>query len=495
MEHTTAARIPLVNEFDPSGVSPAPRTTDELQQLLPPKKPAQVNGKFYVRLVSGVFQNLRRIVSAPLLLAFFGMVWVQWGDHPAVLFSFAERRIFLFGNSLGWHDLHILSGLLIASATLLFFTAVAYGRVWCGFACPQSVWTWLFIRIEQLIEGDARKLKKMDEKGLTAVQYLRRGLKHLAWLAVGLVTAITFAGYFMPIRELLADMASFDLLSVAWGWTIIMALLTYTNAGLVREKICTHACPYSRFQSVMFDSDTRTVSYDVLRGEPRSRHQKQQKSCGTASGNQNSNERQGDCVDCSLCVQVCPVGIDIRNGLQLPCIDCGACIDACDGVMEKLGKAKGLIRFASDNELLGKPRRLIRPRLLGYGAVMTLAFSGVAWGFANSTELLAEVHRSRGQLYVQRADDTWCNDFEIKLESFVKGSQQVNLTVTSHSGTAFELLGPVPVDLNDAQGKWQSYRVCSLTDRVTPDMLVFDFKMDGVQQQREAKFIVPMSAR
>ncbi|WP_221796643.1 cytochrome c oxidase accessory protein CcoG [Oceanobacter mangrovi] len=491
MENTRTARIPLVNEDTPARLSEA-LTSETLSSMLPPKKNYQVNGKFYVRLVSGLYQNLRRLVSVPLLLLFFATVWIPWGDHPAVLFSFAERRIFLFGLTLSWYDLPLLAGLLIAGAALLFFAAVAYGRVWCGFACPQSVWTWLFIRIEQLVEGDARKLKKMDEQGLTAVQWLRRGFKHLAWLAVGLVTAVTFAGYFMPMPELLVDMASFDFLSLAWAWTIIMGLLTYANAGLVREKICTHACPYARFQSVMFDADTRTVSYDIARGEPRSRHQAraQQSGCGS-SGEKGDAKAQGDCVDCSLCVQVCPVGIDIRNGLQLPCIDCGACIDACDGVMKKLGKATGLIRFASENQLLGKSSPFIRPKLLSYGAVMAVCVGAVLWGFLQSTELLAEVHRSRGQLYVQRPDDRWCNDFEIKLESFVAGSQLVNISVSSQSGAAFELMGPEQLDLHQNQGHWQNFRVCSSSEQARPDMLVFNFNMDGIQQQREAKFIVP----
>ncbi|MGB1092110.1 MAG: hypothetical protein ACPGYX_08295, partial [Oceanobacter sp.] len=218
-------KIPL-QDLTPETLTPETLTSETLTpetltSLLPPKKNAQVNGKFYVRLIGGLYQHLRRAVSVPLLLAFFGTVWIPWGERPALLFSFADHRIYLFGLNLSWYDLPLLAGLLIAGAVLLFFMAVAWGRVWCGFACPQSVWTWLFIRIEQLIEGDARKLKKMDEQGLTAIQAVRRSIKHLAWLVVGLATAITFSGYFMPIRELLSELGQWNFASLAWGWVSI----------------------------------------------------------------------------------------------------------------------------------------------------------------------------------------------------------------------------------------------------------------------------------
>ena len=486
-------------------------TLDALQQRLPPRKPAQVNGKFYVRLVSGVFQNLRRLVSWPLMLAFFGVTWLQWNGQPLVLFSFAERRILLFGLNLSWYDLPLLAGLLIGGAALLFFAAVAMGRVWCGFACPQSVWTWWFIRIEQLIEGDARKLRRMDEQGLTALQWARRGLKHLIWLLVGLATAVTFTGYFVPIRELVAELAQLDFLTASWAWVTIMGLLTWANAGLVREKICIHACPYSRFQSVMFDADTRTVSYDIARGEPRGKAERSGQAAelsgqtverrgqtaelsrsgchsGSSTGNQPS---AGDCVDCSLCVQVCPVGIDIRNGLQLACIDCGACIDACDGVMAKLGSAKGLIRFASEHELLGKPSPWVRPRLLTYAAVVGITAVALGWGFSHTHQLLVEVSRERGPLYVERADNTVCNDFEIKLEGFVDQPQPVDIQVrglTAASG-AFELLGPNPVDLREAQGQRQNFRVCATGEQQTTDMLELVFRMGDITETRQVRFI------
>ncbi|MFK4752585.1 cytochrome c oxidase accessory protein CcoG [Oceanobacter antarcticus] len=445
-------------------------------------KMAQVNGKFYVRLMAGHYQNLRRWLSWPLMAAFFLVVWLPWDGHPAVLFSSQERRIFLFGLNLSWHDLPLLSGMLIAAAALLFFTAVAWGRVWCGFACPQSVWTWLFIRIEHLIEGDARVVRKRESRGLSVTDWLRRGVKHGVWMVVALATAATFSGYFVPVRELTAELVLLEFGSGVWLWVIIMAALTYANAGLVREKICLHACPYSRFQSVMFDLDTRTVSYDVARGEPRISARRQ-----SSSG--------GDCVDCSLCVQVCPTGIDIRDGLQAACIDCGACIDACDGVMTRLERPPGLIRFASERQLQGQSSPLFRGRLLGYGAIALMAVGAVIWGFTQTTAMVVEVRRDRTELFSIRPDDTVCNDYRLKVEGFVPGQTLVQVIVRELVAVGadegqFELLGPEGIDLAQSQASWQNYRVCALNPAQGKTRLQFEFRLGKHISTRNSTFLV-----
>lgn len=442
------------------------------------KKPfAQVNGKFYVRLTKGYYQNLRRLVSWPLLALYFAVVWLQWDGMPMVLFSFAERRIVLFGQLLSWHDLPLLAGLLITGATALFFVAVAWGRVWCGFACPQSIWTWLFIRIEQFTEGSARAQQKADENGRTAQQWLRRISKHLLWLLLALATAITFTGYFVPVRDIAGDLMRLDIASSEWLWISIMAFLTYANAGLVREKICLHACPYSRFQSVMFDADTRTVSYDAGRGEPRAHLR-------------NSDCNSGDCVDCRLCVQVCPTGIDIRNGLQAACIDCGACIDACDGVMEKLQRAKGLIRFASEHQLQKLQSPLLRPRLLGYGAVILLAVTLLGFAFSQTTKLLIEVQRSRGALFSELPDGRYCNDYRIKVESFVPRLQHIDVAVRAAGSTTarYELQGPTPLDVPSTQASWQNFRVCAEAAGERRQAIEFVFHYDGGEVSKGSTF-------
>ncbi|WP_323844252.1 cytochrome c oxidase accessory protein CcoG [Microbulbifer magnicolonia] len=444
-----------------------------VQDFTPPP-PLAHDGKFHVRLTSGRFQNLRRLTSWPLIALFFGLVWVQFDGQPWLLFSFEQRRIILFGSALSWRDLPLLAGLLIAAACLLFFLAVAWGRVWCGFACPQSIWTWLFIRIEDLVEGSAVKRARQSGEPLAGLRLLRRVTKHLLWMLLALATAATFTGYFVPIREILSDSLQLQLSAAVAGWLAIMAGLTYINAGLVREKICLHACPYARFQSVMFDNDTQTVSYDARRGEPRA---------SLRRGASNS----GDCVDCGLCVQVCPVGIDIRDGLQAACIDCAACIDACDGVMLKLERPKGLIRFASEVQLRGDKGRFLRPRLAGYGAVMLCAFSAVLYGFTGTTDLLVEIRRDRGAMFRQLDAHTVCNVYQVKVEGFSEAHRFIDVSIAGEGH--YDLYGPGRIDLAEESASWLPYRVCTRDPKLPRAVLTFNFDGGSVQTSKQTTFL------
>ncbi|MDF2180632.1 cytochrome c oxidase accessory protein CcoG [Neptuniibacter sp. CAU 1671] len=430
--------------------------------------------KFHVKIVEGKFQNLRRLISWPLIALFFLLVWVQINDQPWLLFSFAQRQIILFGHSLSWHDLPLLAGLMIAGASLLFFLAVAWGRVWCGFACPQSIWTWLFIRIEDWTEGRASERARADTQPLRGERLLRRALKHLLWIALALITTLTFTGYFVPIREIIDDLFHYQASATLVGWIIIMTGLTYANAGLVREKICLHACPYSRFQSVMFDQDTLTVSYDAKRGEPRA-HKRQ------------ADTNSGDCVDCHLCVQVCPTGIDIRNGLQAECIDCGACIDACNTVMDKLSLPRGLIRFASASGLQDQPERVLRPRLISYAVAMVIAFGAVLYGFTETTQLLVEIRRDRGALFTQLDENTICNHYRLKIEGFGLANQKIAVTLKEHP--AFQLYGPPVIDLSENNAVWLPYRVCAENMTLPKSEVLFELKGSAVAVTKKTTFI------
>lgn len=454
---------------------PVAQIPDEQSPIVEEYIPFAREGKFHVRLTTGLFQNLRRLTTWPLIALFFGLVWVQVDGQPWLLFSFSQRSIFLFGHTLSWHDLPLLAGLMIAGACLLFFMAVAWGRVWCGFACPQSIWTWLFIRIEDLTEGRASLRARQEGKALRGLPLMRRLLKHLLWILLATVTALTFTGYFIPIRDILGDASQLELSAGITGWIVIMAGLTYANAGLVREKICLHACPYSRFQGVMFDRDTLTVSYDKARGEPR-------------ANRRNADANSGDCVDCGLCVQVCPTGIDIRDGLQAACIDCGACIDACDGVMKKLDRDTGLIRFASEAQLQKQPSRLLRPRLAGYAAVMACAFGAVLFGFTQTTDLLVEIRRDRGALFVQLDEETYCNNYRVKVEGFADTAALIRVAV---SGLAdYQLFGPAQLDLNEHNSTWLPYRVCTQSPEQPRADLSFQFFAGGIQQaEKHTTFI------
>ena len=404
------------------------------------------NGTIHVRLVSGLFQRLRYIVSAPLVTLFVVMAWVQCDGKQAIQFSLAEHQLRVFAWSLSWNDLPLLAGLLIVAALILFVMAMTIGRAWCGFACPQSIWSWMFIRIEDFTEGNSRK--RARKQPLTFNRIIRKLTKHGLWIIVSAVTAFSFSAYFFPSRELLHGLLTFTLPVDVAGWLLIMLGLTYLNAGYVREKICLHACPYARFQSVMFDRDTYTVSYDVERGEPRNKS----KALGI----------KGDCVDCTLCVQVCPVGIDIRNGLQAACIDCGACIDACDSVMRHLGKPKGLIRFASDNILTASKARFWRPRLFAYSAVTAVCIVIITIGFANKTDLLFNVQRDRNELYVLQADDRLCNSYQLKIESFVHDLDSVEITVNGLNQATVE--GATNLSALSDNAQWQLIKVCTKED-------------------------------
>jgi cytochrome c oxidase accessory protein FixG len=444
---------------------------DVVQDYTPP---LARDGKFHVRLTEGRFQNWRRLTSWPMIALFFGLVWVQFDGQPWLLFSFEQRRINLFGSALSWRDLPLLMGLMIAGASLLFFLAVAWGRVWCGFACPQSIWTWLFIRIEQFTEGRANQRARQEDQPIKGGLLLRRIAKHGLWILLATATAVTFTGYFVPIRDILADAVNLEMSAALWGWIVIMAALTYANAGLVREKICLHACPYSRFQGVMFDRETRSVSYDAGRGEPR-------------ANRRNAGPDSGDCVDCGLCVQVCPTGIDIRDGLQAACIDCAACIDACDNVMETLKRPTGLIRFASEAEFAGEKSRLLRPRLAGYGAVIIAAIGGVLWGFTETTELLVDIRRDRGTLFTQLDEHTVCNNYRVKVEGFVEGLALISVSVQGPG--RFELFGAGTIDLNESDATWLPYRVCGTDIEQPRTSLTFSFNGQQVSASTETTFL------
>jgi cytochrome c oxidase accessory protein FixG len=327
----------------------------------------EVRKKIYPRAVTGPFAAWRWVLVWATQLVFYGGPWLAWNDRQAVLFDIAHRKFYIFGLVFWPQDVIYLTVLLIISALALFlFTAVA-GRLWCGYACPQTVYTEIFLWMERLIEGDRGRRMKLDEGPLTARKLALKAAKHGAWIAIALWTGFTFVGYFTPIRELWGEAVTLSTGPWETFWILFYGFATYGNAGWMREQVCIYMCPYARFQSAMFDRDTLIITYDRDRGEPR------------GSRARSADPRAlglGDCVDCDICVQVCPTGIDIRNGLQYECIGCAACIDGCNRVMEKMGYPKGLIRYSTTHALEQKLtrgemfRRAFRPRVLVYGAIL-----------------------------------------------------------------------------------------------------------------------------
>jgi cytochrome c oxidase accessory protein FixG len=353
--------------------------------------------KIYPRAVTGRFARWRWAFVALTQLVFYGLPWLQWNDRQAVLFDLGARRFYLFGYVLYPQDFIYLTGLLVLSALSLFlFTAIA-GRLWCGFTCPQTVYTEMFLWIERKVEGDRPQRMKLDAASLSLEKLVKKSFKHLLWGMLAMWTGFTFVGYFTPITALSMEFIQTRMGSWEVFWVFFYGFATYGNAGFMREQVCKYMCPYARFQSAMFDHDTLIVSYDAARGEPR----------GTRGRKDDFQAKGlGACIDCDLCVQVCPTGIDIRKGLQYECIGCGGCVDVCNTVMDKMHYPRGLIRFTTQRALkhTGKDesryilRRILRPRVLVYGTVLLALTSAMMFSLALRTPLRVDVVRDRAAL-------------------------------------------------------------------------------------------------
>ncbi len=351
--------------------------------------------KIYPRSVEGIFTYWRWIFVALTQLVFYGLPWLEWGTRQAVLFDLASRRFYIFGLVLYPQDFIYLTGLLVISALALFlFTAVA-GRLWCGFACPQTVYSEIFLWIEHKIEGDRSARIRLDDADFSIEKLVKKVYKHIIWIFLSIWTGFTFVGYFTPIRELVMEFFLTQMSAWELFWVFFYAFATYGNAGFMREQVCKYMCPYARFQSAMFDNDTLIVTYDTERGEPRGARSK---SADVAALN------LGSCVDCTLCVQVCPTGIDIRDGLQYECIGCGACADVCDTVMDKLGYPKGLVRYSTQNAMDNKwtPsqmwQRLMRPRVQIYTMILVAVTVGLFVSISMRSPFKVDVVRDRSSL-------------------------------------------------------------------------------------------------
>ncbi len=350
--------------------------------------------KVYSRSISGPLTKWRWIMVWLTQLFFYGMPWIQWGERQALLFNLESQQFFIYGFVFYPQDLIYLTLLLIIAALSLFlFTAVA-GRLWCGYTCPQTVYTEIFMWVETKIEGDRAARMKLDSAPMSAKKFKKKFGKQFVWVAIALWTGFTFVGYFTPIRELAVDAWNFSVSGWNVFWILFYALATYGNAGFLREQVCKYMCPYARFQSVMFDDDTMTVTYDEERGEPRGKRSRK-----TALVESKS---LGSCIDCTFCVQVCPTGIDIREGLQIECIGCGACVDACDSVMDKIDYPRGLIKYSTVNAIAGgwstkqMLTRIMRPRVLIYTAVLWLLIAGVGASLYYRDDFRVNIARDRG---------------------------------------------------------------------------------------------------
>ena len=399
--------------------------------------------KIYPRQVTGRFARLRVIAVWGLLGLFYLLPWLTIGGKQSVLFDLPARKFYIFGLTFWPQDFVYLALLLItAGLSLFFFTALA-GRLWCGFACPQTVWTEVFIWIERWIEGDRAKRMKLDAAPWTAKKILRKSAKQFAWIVFAAWTGFTFVGFFTPIRELGQHVMTLSLGPWETFWTIFYGFATYGNAGFLREQVCKYMCPYARFQSAMFDKDTLIISYDTERGEPR-------------GGRRKSVDREeaglGDCINCTLCVQVCPTGIDIRDGLQYECIACAACIDVCDQVMDKMGYERGLVRYTTEHALKHKSGHVIRPRIIVYGLLLLVIVSGTLWGMTHRVPLRADLIRDRNALYRELPGDLVENVYTLKITNMDDAPHRYELTVLNNDAVEVDLARPLELAAEEVAG-------------------------------------------
>ena len=445
--------------------------------------------KIYPRSISGVFARWRWAMVFLTQLVFYGLPWLEWGQRQMVLFDLGARRFYIFGLVLYPQDFIYLTGLLIISALSLFlFTAVA-GRLWCGFSCPQTVYTEMFMWIEHKVEGDRSARMRLDNGPWTFEKIWKKTVKQAIWIAVAFWTGFTFVGYFVPIRELGEELLA---LQGGWQifWVIFYGLATYGNAGFLREQVCKYMCPYARFQSAMFDRDTLIVSYDPERGEPRGPRNKtvDHKAAGL-----------GDCIDCTLCVQVCPTGIDIRNGLQYECIGCGLCVDACNTVMDKMKYPRGLIRFSTQNGVKNHwtqsqmLKRVLRPRVLFYSAVLVVLCIGMLASLVVRTPLKVDIVRDRAALSRIVAGGKLENIYRLQIMNATEGAQRY--TISAHGMEGLQVASETAIDIGPAESRWVVVRLQIPYGSASPGShtVYFDIQAQGDKAQVAEKsvFLVP----
>jgi cytochrome c oxidase accessory protein FixG len=444
--------------------------------------------KVYPRETKGRFSRLRVIAAWVLLGMYYVLPWIQFQGQQIVLFDLVNRQFHFFGITLWPQDLFILSLLLaMAALSLFFFTALA-GRLWCGYACPQTVWTEVFLWMEKVTEGTRNKRMKLDKGPWTKEKVARKSAKQFLWITFALWTGFTFVGFFVPIRDLGPRVLEFQLGGWETFWLFFYAFATYGNAGYLREQVCKYMCPYARFQSAMFDDNSLIISYDEQRGEPR------------GSRKRNADHKAlglGDCIDCEACVQVCPTGIDIRDGLQIECIACASCIDICDEVMDKMGYPRGLIRYSTENAMEGKPTRILRPRIFIYVFALLALATLVGTILTGRDPLLVDVLRDRTTLYrtvgtelenAYRLKLTNRTDREVVLRVEAHGIPELRViepsrSVTVNAGQVVDLPLTLAVPLEQAEAGMHTITVISESE-------------DGsIRSEEETRFFVPQDLR
>ena len=463
------------------------QTVDTFEPIHPKKVKANSSDNLiHTRSFTGLFRTLRVGGAGFLFLAFFGTVWLNWGGRQAVLWDLAESKFHIFGATFWPQDFILLSALLIICAFGLFAITVFAGRVWCGYTCPQSSFTWLFMWCEKVTEGERNQRIKLHAAPWSLNKLARRSAKHTLWLGISLLTGLTFVGYFTPIRPLAVELLTWQMGGVSLFWVLFFTGATYINAGWLREAVCMHMCPYARFQSVMFDKDTLTISYDVARGESRGPRKREVKPADVGLG---------DCIDCQLCVQVCPTGIDIRDGLQMECIGCAACIDACDSIMDKMGYPRGLVSYTSEHQLQGGKTHLLRPRLIGYSAVLLVMIAALVVALVERPMVSLDVTKDRG-MFRENAQGLIENIYSLKVINKTQQRQDYRLELVDADG--FQLQGKSEISLAPGEITDVPVSVVLLADKPASSSQTLRFKVTDVDEPwiysaADSRFVAPLN--
>ncbi|MCF8495568.1 MAG: cytochrome c oxidase accessory protein CcoG [Alphaproteobacteria bacterium] len=441
--------------------------------------------KIYPKRVSGRYRNLKWIAMIITLSVYYVVPFIRWdrgtgAPDQAVLIDLTRARAYWFFIEIWPQEVYILTGILIFAAVTLFFVTSLFGRVWCGYFCPQTVWTDLFIWVERLVQGDRIKRKKLTEGPLTFEKLWKKALTHLIWIAIAWCTAGSFVLYFNDAPTLVRSFLEFNVSPTVLTFIAGLTFSTYLMAGFAREQVCIYMCPYARFQSAMFDKDTLIIGYDFVRGEPRGHHKKN-----------DTWEGRGHCIDCTACVQVCPTGIDIRKGLQMDCIACGLCVDACDNVMDKIGLPRGLIRYDSEKGLAKEQKaKLLRPRTIYYAIILSAVGMLILYGLGTRT--LTEIHvmHDRNPVYVRLSDGKIRNGYEVKILNKTHQDRHYSLSVSDLENPEIQIKGAgdfSPLDLFVSADSVADYRVFISAEPQKNDRNSIIFRIEDLGSNITAK--------
>ncbi|MCW9035644.1 MAG: cytochrome c oxidase accessory protein CcoG [Rhodospirillales bacterium] len=397
--------------------------------------------EIYPRNIKGIYRNVKWITLWVLLGIYHIVPWLRWDRGEGVpdqmiLMDLSGRRAYFFDMVIWPQEVYYLTGILILAAIGLFFVTSLFGRVWCGFTCPQTVWTDLFFWVERQIEGESNARRKLDKGPWTAAKIFKKGLKHFIWLIVAFLMSFAWVWYFNDAPTVTVEI----LQGTAGSWVMatiaVLTITTYLLAGWAREQVCYYMCPWPRFQGTMFDEDTLLITYEDWRGEPR------------APTNKLRNfENRGHCIDCTMCVQVCPTGVDIRLGQQMQCIGCGLCIDACDGIMEKMNLPKGLIRYDSISNGLAREHKkpetfhLVRPRTMAYVVILLVVMGAMGFSLGTRSLLDVTVLRDRAPLFVTLSDGSIRNGYTYKILNKDDSARTYTLSLKGLEGASMTVIG------------------------------------------------------